>query len=46
MEPISLSREEYRSLKNDALKLRALEIAGVVHWEKYVEAMDLLKNMQ
>jgi len=37
---VTISAEEYRQLKEDSLKLGALEANGVDNWEGYEFAMD------
>ena len=39
---VTISKEEYESLKRDAEVLRALEGAGVDNWEGYEVALEAL----
>ena len=39
---VTISKEEYESLKRDAEVLRALEGAGVDNWEGYEIALEAL----
>ncbi len=41
-ETITISKEEYEELLEDAKFMRALEAAGVDNWEGYEYAQDLL----
>lgn len=37
---VTISKEEYKRLKDDSLKLRCLYAAGVDNWEGYGLAID------
>lgn len=41
---VTISKEEYESLKEDALWLQCLENAGVDNWEGYDYARELLNE--
>jgi hypothetical protein len=43
---ITITKEEYDTLKEDALFLRALERAGVDNWEGYDDALDILEKIK
>lgn len=42
-ETVTITKNEYESLLEDAKKLRALEAAGVDNWEGYDIAMDYME---
>ena len=44
MEHITISVEEYESLKHDSAFLNALHAAGVDNWEWYGEALAILEE--
>lgn len=41
--PVTISRDEYDSLKRDSRMLEALRSAGVDNWEGYDDALDMLE---
>jgi hypothetical protein len=42
---ITISREEYRRLLEQEIKLHVLEAGGVDNWEGYESAMELLDKL-
>ena len=40
MEKVTITKKEYNQLKDDSLKLSALEQAGVDNWSGYEFAID------
>jgi hypothetical protein len=43
---VTISTDEYESLKESDRKLSALEAAGVDNWEGYDYAMEILEEME
>lgn len=45
-ESVNITLEEYKQLKQDSLKLEALEGAGVDNWEGYDDAMEMMEDVE